>query len=484
MGLKTKFALVLLGLSFQARAATLELEDCRIYDTAGVSSAPAQCGYFQVPENPDAPDGKQIQLFVARIPTLNQQRSEDAFTLLAGGPGQSATEAYASMQDAFSRIRRSHDILLVDQRGTGKSNRLSCDMPAETEQLDLDDEKTLAALADCRDALPGDPRFYTTSVAVRDLDAVRAALGYSKLVVYGGSYGTSVAQHYLRRYPEKVRSVILDGVVPPGITLATNIALTGQQALDRVFTRCQEDSACNDKFPNLADAFARVARRLKSEPVELDIRDPMTAEPLHTKLSYELMAGGIRLLSYRPETVALIPLVISEADKGNYQPLAAQSMLAMSSMDDMLAFGMHNAVMCAEDVPFIDPETVDMAALERSYMGSEQLRGLQKICEVWPRGLADPDIKQPVVSDLPVLLLSGEADPVTPPSYADAVATTLSNSRHLVGPGQGHGMMSVGCFPRLVADFVRDGLLEKLDAQCVQRLGPSPFFLDFNGPTP
>jgi pimeloyl-ACP methyl ester carboxylesterase len=484
MSHKTLCGLILFGLSIPAQAASLELEDCRIYDTGRANSAPAQCGYFQVPENPDSPDGKQIELFVARIPTLNQQRSDDAFTLLAGGPGQSATEAYASISDAFSRIRRSHDILLVDQRGTGRSNRLSCEISSEIEELGWDDERAFAALTECRDQLSGDPRFYTTSVAVTDLDAVRAALGYSKLVVYGGSYGTSVAQHYLRRYPEHTRSVILDGVVPPGITLATNIAITGQQALDRVFARCLNSSPCNERFPKLADAFARVAGHLKNSEVELDMPDPMTSQPMHMRLDYEGMAGGVRLLSYRPETVALLPLIISEADHGNYQPLAAQSMLAMSSMEDMLAIGMHNAVMCAEDVPFIDHNGLDMAAIESTYMGSAQLKGLEKICEIWPRGLADPDIKEPVVSSVPVLLLSGEADPVTPPAYADQVAATLSNSRHLVGPGQGHGMISVGCFPRLVADFVRDGALQELDASCIERLGPAPFFLDFNGPTP
>ncbi|MCJ7558545.1 MAG: alpha/beta hydrolase [Gammaproteobacteria bacterium] len=484
MGPRTVLAALLGSLPLFAQAGALELEDCRIQDTEGTISAPAQCGLFQVPENPDDPLGKQIELFVARVPTLNQQRSEQAFVLLAGGPGQAASEAYASNQQAFERIRRSHDILLVDQRGTGKSNRMACDFSAETESLDWEDEGTTQALKECRDHLPGDPRYYTTSVAVRDLEAVRAALGYTQLVLYGGSYGTLVAQHYLRRYPDKTRSVILDGVVPPGATLATDVAPNAQLALDQVFARCLQDTACNASYPELAAAFGRVARRLKAEPVELDISDPMTAKPLHMTLGYDLMAAGIRLLSYRPETIALIPLTINEADKGNYGPLAAQSLLSVSSLNDMLALGMHNAVMCTEDIPFVDLETVDMLALESTYLGSDQLNGLRKICEIWPQGLADPDIKEPVISNVPVLLLSGEADPVTPPVYADRVAATLQNSRHLVGPGQGHGMISVGCVSRLVADFTRDGSLDQLDGECVQQMGPTPFFLDFNGPTP
>jgi pimeloyl-ACP methyl ester carboxylesterase len=484
MGPRTVFAMLLGSVSLVVQADALELKDCRIQDTEGTISAPAQCGRFQVPENPDEPLGKQIELFVARVSTLNQQRSEQAFVLLAGGPGQAASEAYASNQQAFERIRRSHDILLVDQRGTGKSNRMGCEFSAETEALDWADEETTRALRDCYDRLPGDSRYYTTSVAVRDLDAVRAALGYSQLVLYGGSYGTLVAQHYLRRYPDKTRSVILDGVAAPGATLSTDIALNAQLALERVFARCLEDEDCNDTYPELAAAFNRVAERLRAEPVELDMPDPMTARPLHLTLGYDLMAAGIRLLSYRPETIALIPLTISEADKGNYGPLAAQSLLSVSSLNDMLALGMHNAVMCTEDIPFVDLQTVDMAALESAYLGTDQLNGLRKICEIWPRGMADPDIREPVISDVPVLLLSGEADPVTPPAYADRVAATLRNSRHLVGPGQGHGMISVGCVSRLVADFTRDGSLDQLDGECVQQMGPAPFFLDFNGPTP
>ncbi|MCW8844840.1 MAG: alpha/beta hydrolase, partial [Gammaproteobacteria bacterium] len=183
MGPRTVLVALLGSLSLLAQASALELKDCRIQNTEGTVSTPAQCGLFQVPENPDEPLGKQIELFVARVPTLNQQRSEQAFVLLAGGPGQAASEAYASSQQAFERIRRSHDILLVDQRGTGKSNRMACNFSAETEALDWDDEETTRALKDCHDHLPGDPRYYTTSVAVRDLDAVRAALGYTQLVL-------------------------------------------------------------------------------------------------------------------------------------------------------------------------------------------------------------------------------------------------------------------------------------------------------------
>jgi len=484
MLLPFSLAVLLLSLPGTANAETLELKDCRIHDTTGAASIHAECGYLTVPENPDEPQGKTIALFVARIPTLNQQRSEQAFTLLAGGPGQAASEAFVAYSKVLQRVRSSHDILLVDQRGTGKSNRLSCDSSPEDALLEWDEEKATEMLTRCRDGLSGDPRFYTTSVAVQDLDAVREALGYTQMVVYGGSYGTRVAQHYLRRFPEHTQSLILDGVVPADMALGPRIALDAQHALDVIFERCKANAECNSAFPELTAAFERLKSTLRSAPVELELTDPNTGITAPATLSYASMAAAVRLLSYRSESAALLPLLISEADKGNYGPITAQGMMVMESMEQAMAYGMHNAVVCAEDAPFFIQDEIDVEALEKTYLGKEQVTAIQTICKVWPRGLADPDIKEPLVSDKPVLLLSGEADPVTPPKFAEQVAAHLGNARHLVGPGQGHGMLGVGCIPRLVTDFVKDPSLENLDGECVKRLGPSPFFLDFNGPTP
>lgn len=482
--LRLTLAALLWSLPGLGNTAALELEDCRIHDATGAASIQAQCGYLNVPENPEEPQGKSIALFVARIPTLNQQRSEQALTLLAGGPGQAATEAFVPYSKVLDRIRGSHDILLVDQRGTGKSNRLSCEASPEDVLEDWDEEQAVKILTSCRDALSGDPRFYTTSVAVQDLDAVREALGYSQMVVYGGSYGTRVAQHYLRRFPEHTQALILDGVVPAEMALGPSIALDAQHALDVIFDRCKASAECNTTFPDLAAAFQRLRKRLRVAPIELQLADPSTGITGPATLSYGAMAAAVRLLSYRPESAALLPLLISEADKGNYGPLTAQGMMVMASMEEALAYGMHNAVVCAEDVPFFNPAEIDLDALEQTFLGKEQVTALETICKIWPRGLADQDIKEPLVSDKPVLLLSGEADPVTPPRYAELVAARLGNARHLIGPGQGHGMLGVGCVPRLVTDFIKNPVLENLDGECIKRLGASPFFLDFNGPTP
>jgi len=463
---------------------SLQLTDCRISGPGGSGSAAAQCGSLPVPENRADPQGRTIELFVARVPALTGERSESAFTLLAGGPGQAASELYVIYKDVLERVRRSHDILLVDQRGTGASNKMQCEMPEEGPELSWDEETTREVVADCLQALQGDPRFYTTSEAVRDLDAVRAALGYERLDIYGGSYGTRVAQHYLRRYPEHTRSVVLDGVVAPDLLLGPGIAMDAQHALDEIFRRCREDQTCQAAFPDLDGAFRRLQQRLRESPMTVDMDDPLTGAPGQVPFRHEQFVAAVRLLSYRPQSVSLLPLLIAEADRGNMAPLAAQAIMAIASLSDSLAYGMHNSVMCAEDIPLLDLDSLDREALAATYLGQAQVDTLVDICELWPRGEADPDLHDPVTEDVPVLLLSGSADPVTPPRYAERAAASMPRARHLVGEGQGHGMLGVGCVPRLLADFLKDTDLETLDASCLQRLGPSPFFLDFNGPTP
>ncbi len=177
-------------------------------------------------------------------------------------------------------------------------------------------------------------------------------------------------------------------------------------------------------------------------------------------------------------------MLIDEAASGNYAPLGSQFKMTMLAMADALALGMHNAVMCTEDIPFYDTANIDYAAIEASYMGVLQLEALKAICSVWPAGPIDPDFKAPLSGDLPVLLLSGDADPITPPRYAEMAATALANSRHLVGQHQGHGQIAVGCMPRIVARFIDTADAADLDTDCVERSFVMPFFVDFSGPMP
>ena len=465
-------------------ASTLELEGCRINAGPGSSSIKARCGTLTRPLDPSGGVPGEIELRVAVVPALNLTPELDPLVPIAGGPGQGSVQFYAAYSWAFEDVRRNRDILLIDQRGTGESATMDCEFDDDLVEGEYSIELTIEYTQLCLDELPYDPRFFTTSVAVTDIEAVREALGYPALNLYGVSYGTRVAQHFARRYPDSTRTIVIDGVVPPQISLGPEIATESQKAVDSILARCAEDAACNERFPDVVGDFERVVSTLRETPVTIDIPEPSTGRPEEVSFGRGELAAAIRLLAYHPNSIALMPLLISEAGKGNYVPLGSQFMMTMIAMMDALSLGMHNSVMCAEDVPFYDAEDIDYDGLEASYMGTFQLEALEAICSVWPVGPIDAEFKTPLATDLPVLLLSGDVDPITPPRYADLAAVDLTNATHLIGKQQGHGLIGVGCTRRIVADFIDSADLENLDASCLERSFVMPFFLDFSGPNP
>ncbi len=471
-----------------APAPSLTLTPCRLTHPSQLVSVDAQCGRLAVAENPAAPGGRQILLFVARIAAINEHGRADPLFVLAGGPGLAATAFYVGVAPVFERIHRDRDIVLVDQRGTGASNPLMCpgatdpDAPESTAALTQEAQACLATLA--TQAVVAD---YTTSLAVRDLDAVRAALGYQTVNLYGGSYGTRVAQHYLRRYPEHTRAVILDGVVPPQMTVGASLALDAQNALQRLFARCVADAACHARFGDPDVTFNALLAALKAQPVPVEVADPFTGQD--RKLSFDAADLGavVRLSSYSPEQSALLPLALDEAQaKDNFAPLASLMLQVTHPLENLIAVGMHNTVVCSEDVPDygIRPEDRDRLAL--TYLGTAQLDALESICALWPRGPVDADFHQPLNSAHPVLLLSGSNDPVTPPAYAADAARGLRNSLQVVVEGMGHGQITAPCAARLLSRFIELGSTQGLDPEiaCLKQAVPTPFLTSFAGAPP
>jgi pimeloyl-ACP methyl ester carboxylesterase len=467
------------------RPGLLELQDCRISAGPGFPGMKARCGTLERPLDPANAASAVIELHVAVVPALSLEPQPDPLVPIAGGPGQSTIEFYAGYAYAFEQVRRERDVVLIDQRGTGKSAPLDCEMQEELAQVEFSRERAIAEVQECLAELPHDPRFFTTSVAVTDIDAVRRALGYPTFNVYGISYGTRVAQHYARRYPEATRTVILDGVLPPQIALGPDIAIEAQKALEAIFERCEENAACHERFPDVANELSRLQSELVASPVTVAVRDPVTGRTESVPFGHEQLAGALRLLSYHPNTVALMPLLIHEAAEGDYRPLAAQFLMAASSLMDALSLGMHNSVVCTEDAPFFEDEDVSREQLEATYMGAVQLDALEAMCSAWPRGILDDDLRLPLETDLPVLLLSGDADPITPPEFAEMAAAGLSNSRHLTGRDQGHGQAGRTCIPEIMAAFIDTASVENLDEECLaERQFAMPFFLDYTGPSP
>jgi pimeloyl-ACP methyl ester carboxylesterase len=464
--------------------AALELEDCRISAGPAFPGIKARCGTLLRPENPADPDSPDIELSVAVVPALSLEPEPDPFVPLAGGPGGSAIEFYSAWSHAFEHVRRSRDILLVDQRGTGSSSRMACDFGDDVVEGQYSTDQILELTRECLDALPHDPRYFTTSVAVTDLEAARQALGYPLLNLYGVSYGTRVAQHFARRFPESVRSIVLDGVVPPQLPLGPEIATEAQLALDNILLRCRNDEACDARFPGLQQSFLDLRTQLEKAPVVVNLTDPVTGRRQLVDFGSEELAGAIRLLAYNTQSIAIMPLLIHEAANGNFEPLAAQFHMIAATMADALAMGMHNAVMCSEDAPFYDRGTIDLDALKASYIGIMQLDAIEAMCSLWPAGPVDDDFRVPLATDIPVLLLSGEVDPITPPRYAALAMVDLGNARHLTGEQQGHGQAGIGCVPRLLGQFVGAASPDDLDTECMDRSFVMPFFLDFAGPGP
>src|SRR5690606_4691953 len=330
----------------------LVLTDCRISAGPGYPGLKARCGRLTRPLDPAAPESPAIELAVAVVPALSLEPAPTPLVPIAGGPGQSTIEFFAAYAGAFEAIRRNRDIVLLDQRGTGDSAALDCPFDEAQGELEFTPERGREEARRCLNQLPHDPRFFTTSVAVTDLEALREALRVPAFDLYGISYGTRVAQHYARQYPETTRTVILDGVVPPQVALGPAIAIHAQGALDRIFGRCATSAGCNARFPGIAARFAGLKRRLADEPVTVELPHPVSARPETVSFGAAELAGALRMLSYHPSTVALMPLLIDEAWAGNYRPIAAQYLMTSRSIAEALSIGMHNAVVCTEDAPF------------------------------------------------------------------------------------------------------------------------------------
>ncbi len=479
---RTLSACACLLIAFAVPSLAVELQSCTLSGGTGIAAVEARCGWLTRPENPAEPDDGSIEIRIAVVPALSPNPRSDALTVINGGPGGSSLDMYADMAATFSAIRRERDVLIVDQRGTGQSNPLDC---ARLEEAGMEESAQVVRQATeaCLAELPADPRYYTTSIAVQDLEAARQALGYESLNVYGVSYGTRVAQHYARQYPANVRTLIIDGVIPPEVPLGPNAALNAQRTLTRLFERCKADDACRGRFPDLQAQLAALDQRLEESPVSMTVAHPVTGEPTPIEVTRNHLLITLRLLSYAPETIRLIPLIIDEAaDSENYVPLASNALRIEKELTGAIRFGMHNSVICTEDAPFFGE--LDGYALEETYIGPQQARSLVTICESWPKGPMDEHLRRPLSVDVPTLILSGEEDPITPPEYGSMANDALPDSLHLIGGGQGHGVIGRGCIPQLAAEFVNTGSLVGLETGCVDRLTHPSFFLNLLGPVP
>jgi pimeloyl-ACP methyl ester carboxylesterase len=469
-----------------ATAPRLALEPCPAAD--GIEDG--LCGSLEVFEDREAAAGRTIALRVVVLPALSGASLPDPLFLLAGGPGQAASELTEESRSVFWDINRTRDLVFVDQRGTGASNPLACeletDAPDEMLLLDpMEDEllraRTIERLQACLAEFDADPRFYVTPIAMDDLDDVRDALGYETINLWGGSYGTRAGLVYLRRHPAHVRAAIFDGLAPVEMKLPLYMGIDATRALDLLVVDCAADPGCSRAYPGLGAQLQALLDDLEQGPVRETIDDPRTGNPIEVVVSRTGLASMIRASLYSSELAVLVPLAVFRAAKGDYGPLAALWASVFESVHLNLNVGMFLSVVCSEDVPAITAADRELAAAD-PFFGTRLLDSLGALCEVWPRGELPDHYGDPVEFDGPVLLLSGFLDPVTPPRWAAKVGVSLTNAREIVVPGVGHGTIGIGCIPKLMSQFIEQGTASGLDVRCVEEIERPRFFDSTLGP--
>lgn len=448
-------------------AAPLALVPCE------VPGAPAaRCASLPVPEDRGEPGGRRIELNLVVLPAREPGAAGDPVVFLHGGPGGAATDLAPLLWGSPWRDR--HDIVLVDQRGTGRSAPQDCDagsLAGMLEELTTFDVKNAAR---CRRRLEADPAMYTTVAAVEDLEAVRAALGGPRFHLIGGSYGTRVALEYLRRHPEAIRTATLQGVAPPSLSIPETFATDSMRALEHVLDDCAAERRCGEAYPRLRERLDGVVRRLEERPDSARAR--VDGKTIHVEVTRELFAASLHYALYRAATAARIPYWIDRADRGRYDDLVESTARFVAALAPQLSMGLFLSVTCAEDVPFYDPERVAAASRHTLLRGTFAVT-LAGTCRSWPVPPAPAAFKEPVRSPVPVLLISGEADPVTPPRLAEEAARHLEHSVHLVLPEMGHSDLAPGCVTDLIEQFLRTATLEGLPVGCVSSLHRPPFQL-------
>lgn len=437
------------------------------------SGTPIREGTFRVYEDRAAQTGRVLALEVIVLPALEQPAEPDAVFLFAGGPGADATSHVDGWVEHW--MRRTRDIVLVSQRGTGGDNRLTCDLPGSDDDLQgylkpiFDVPRFRACLEELRQR--ADLRHYSTPEAMDDIDELRAALGYQKINLYGGSYGSRAELVYLRRHPQTVRCAILNSVAPLAFRNPLFHAGAAQEALDHIFELCAADEKYRAAFGDLRRKFRTVLARLEKEPASATVRKAGTGEEVTLRVSRDAFAEALRVIMYTDYRD--VPRLIQAAYEGDFDTFAARGIQRNRGLRQMLAFGMLLCVTCAEDVARIDPDEIEHETRD-TFLGDGRVRRQMAVCRFWPKSALPDGYGEPVRAKVPVLLLSGSLDPVTPPHWGIEAARHLPRSTHVVAPGS-HGVGGA-CVAQIMRDFLQHPD-QPIDTDCADELDFAPFRL-------
>ena len=450
----------------------IDLKPCQLPNVDGA----ALCGAYDVYENTATKSGRKISLNIVVIPALGPTRLPDPIFWIHGGPGAGATEAVGIAKGGFLEVfRKDRDLVFVDVRGTGKSNALRCDIGDDPADLEVYFGKIFpsSAIRACREKLEksADLRMYTTSFAMDDLDEVRNALGYGKINLVAASYGTIAAQVYMRQHPASVRAAFLVGVATPGVKQPLLFARAAQHALDLLSVDCAADETCNRAFPNAKSEFQTVLSRFDNGPIEVNMFDTVTKKMRPVRLERENYVERIRLLLYTTTFARFIPFIVHEANAGNFVPF--ETIAIRYNPGSILARGMYLTVTCSEGVRFIsDSEAVSEA--QGTFVGETRVRAHMAACNEWPKGDVPPSFIEPIKSDIPVIMFSGEVDGSSPPWFGKEAVRYMPNGIQILARYLGHQTDSP-CLWEVMRTFINSASVRGIDSSCAEKIRRPPF---------
>lgn len=473
---KKIFTLSLLSMASTTWASdnNLTLENCHL----GEIRSQVKCGKLNVPENYQKPDGDKISVNFAVLPAIDDSEYKAPLMFLAGGPGQAAVELATGLNRVFREVRKTRDIILVDQRGTGESSALSCEFEAvDNVYSTLPDALNPQEVKDCVKQFKGDVTQYNSENAIRDFDAIRAALGHKKVNIYGGSYGTRAGLVFMRMFPESLESVVLDSVAPIEVPIGM-VGQSGARSFNLLIENCKNSEPCHKAFPNLAEEFQAVKARLAKAPVSIDILHPRLGTPTTLVIDDTKFTGNLRFQLYGMEGRSMVPLVIHQAFLGNYQPLTG--LMARTEGEQLVYTGLLFNIVCNEDIPrlSIEDKTADA---NNNFDGKDSHLAWEMVCPFFPEYRPSEDFYESVTANIPTLILSGNLDPVTPPSNGEHSASTLPNSHHIVVENASHTVAMSTCAIDIVNEFLTSKDPKALDESCLKNIPEESFMTSVNG---
>jgi len=445
----------------------------------------ALCGSFLVYENRITKQGRKIGLNIIVIPALNKNSNQPPIFFFDGGPGIGTTKNASWFAEKNNPYRQNNDIVLVDIRGTGGSNPLHCYElqyhKGLAEQFDEHNPSRemypVEEVKSCYDSLSkkADLTQYTTTNIVHDMEEVRQWLDYKKIHLFGLSYGTRLAQEYMRRFPSSIETVVLQSATSAGNRMPLYHAKFAQATLEKLFTDCTVDSLCRTAYPQLRKEFNALMSSGKKQHFKTiytfsdDTRKQLSIpwSIFHTKL---------RTLMYEPSGLRQIPFIIHEAYKGNWKPFLSLYS-EKGNYSDFFADGLYLSITCSEDVPFIKRKEA-RSLTRKTFMGNYRIQQQQNACVSWTRGNIPNDLFHPVRSEIPTLILAGAWDPITPVSMARVIAQHLSKSQLVIIPTMSHGFdgLSNGeCFDKIVMEFINGSGNSKVNMDCVSAMQPPSY---------